>query len=578
MPVLKDCFKGYTWDLDKALPPEETVQRVLEAFNSTGRDILAGVERIDTQRLGIPVFVSLCGPEARKYLPGRKQMGKGSSTTQARASALMELVERYSFFTFWQDPKRWNRATWTESGKRHGQPLIPIERILQSVQDDLTPKQAVEVMDLVRWRFAPVENLSSGTVEHAPMDWFKTLNEFNGSSAGNTAEESILQGACELIERHVSALVDRECPALPTIDPASFSDPVLIDLVACFRRTNIRLLLKDFSLGMPAPTVAALAWDPATFPDHSEIVFTAGTAASPEKAAIRAVTEVAQLGGDFETGSNYEASGLRKFRSLEECAWLQSGDVVPVDSLPDIAHDNMRREIEALCKGLSVRGFTLYAADISHPELTIPAHFSFVPGFLFRERTAHASLGLFVGRRLSEESPPAEALAGLDTLDRHYPDNHFCDFFRGMVSLRQEDLDTAECLFAAAEGKQPSAEDRALAAFYRAYALTRREHWAAALPHLDRAIELSPDHHSYLNLRGAALYRQQRYAAAARDFQAALEQDRGSAMDLANLGLCYQALGKHRVALDHLENALKLDPDLEFARFRVEELRGLLSS
>ena len=105
------------------------------------------------------------------------------------------------------------------------------------------------------------------------------------------------------------------------------------DLVQRFKAQGIELILKDFSLGMPAPTVAALAWDPTTLGKTSEIVFTAGTSSSPVKAAIRAVTEVAQLGGDFCTNACYEASGLPKFASLDECQWLLEGETCSLSSL-----------------------------------------------------------------------------------------------------------------------------------------------------------------------------------------------------------------------------------------------------
>ena len=85
----------------------------------------------------------------------------------------------------------------------------------------------------------------------------------------------------------------------------------------------------------------ALVMDPATFPAASEIVFTAGTASSPQKAAIRALTEIAQLGGDFETGSNYEASGLPKFTRPEQFAWLTSGPMVSIHDLPSVADSDI---------------------------------------------------------------------------------------------------------------------------------------------------------------------------------------------------------------------------------------------
>ncbi|MDE8731489.1 YcaO-like family protein, partial [Desulfovibrio desulfuricans] len=95
-------------------------------------------------------------------------------------------------------------------------------------------------------------------------------------SARHCREESLLQSLSELIERHVCCREDRNLPTTPTIDPASCAfDPVLAELLAAFEREGVRIVLKDFSQGMPLPTVAAVAWDPKTFPDSSEIVYTA---------------------------------------------------------------------------------------------------------------------------------------------------------------------------------------------------------------------------------------------------------------------------------------------------------------
>ena len=175
--------------------------------------------------------------------------------------------------------------------------------------------------------FRSALNIGTDEHEYVPLDWFKKLNEFNGSSAGNTFEESISQGGCELVERHVCAVIDRTRQIVPTIDPKSSDDVVLNRLVACFENNGVTLILKDFTMGYPVPTVAAIAWDKKTFPALSEIVFTAGTAASPVKAAIRAITEVAQLAGDFETSRVYEASGLPKFTDLDQVKWLEEGQI-----------------------------------------------------------------------------------------------------------------------------------------------------------------------------------------------------------------------------------------------------------
>jgi len=405
-----------------------------------------------------------------------------------------------------------------------------------------------------------------------PLDWFKTLGEFNGSSAGNTPEESILQGACELVERHVCALIDREQPLLPSIDPASLEDAVLKELYAKFAAQGIQVWLKDFSLGMPVPTVGALAYDPATFPGLSEIVFTAGTATSPTKAAIRALTEVAQLAGDFATGAVYEASGLSKFSDLRETVWVTAGPSTPLSALPGIESGDIRTELKALLQGLGKRGYALYSVDIAHPSLGLPAHYSFVPGFHFRERDPHASLGLFVGRLLAEQSPEDEARAGLAVLSEIYGQAHFVPFFKGLLGLRLGDCQWASQQFEKAEPLQPDQEKQALSAFYSAYALTRIEDWAGAVPPLDRAVALCPEYKEYFNLRGVARFKQGLYELAARDFGQALQLDRGSAMDLANLGLCHKFMGDREPARTFLQEALALDPSLDFVRTHLAEL------
>ena len=100
--VLQDSYKQYSYDLDKVCAPEETVARVRYRFQKLNLDLLKNTLRIDSGRLDIPVYVSLCGVDAVRTIGTQKQMGKGSTPAQAEASALMELVERFSFFSFMQ--------------------------------------------------------------------------------------------------------------------------------------------------------------------------------------------------------------------------------------------------------------------------------------------------------------------------------------------------------------------------------------------------------------------------------------------------------------------------------------------
>ena len=560
-------IKTYTSDADKALSPEETVERTVLAFNRHGQAILKELKRIDTGRLGIPVYFSYYGARAREMgVPKRQQMGKGASAVQAQCSALMELAERYSYFGYVNNQHNFDRLTWSEATSRWGESLIPITEIIKSVDEDISVDKARTALDLVRWRFTPATNIHARRQVYVPLDWFKKLNEFNGSSAGNSFEESILQGACELVERHTNALLDLTRPITPTISPESISDPILKELLEKFTRHGIKVWLKDTTSDYPVPTISAIAYDPGTFPHLSEIVFAAGTATSPDKAAIRALTEVAQLAGDFHTGSNYEASGLPKFTSLREIEWLTSGETVSLSSLPDISQPDMGLELTCLSQGLADMGYTLYSVSTMHPDLNIPTNYNFIPGFLFRERTPNASIGLIVGRILAEETDPAIALDKLKQLSRIYRQAFFVPFFTGMAYMRMNELDAALQHFLEADKVQPDDESKAINAFYCAYTLSLMEKWQHTLPYLDRAIEHDPLVKEYFNLLGVAYYKQNNYETAAMNFQKALELDSGSATDIANLGLCYKEMGQSKAAAEMLSRALELDPTLCYAK------------
>ena len=67
-----------------------------------------------------------------------------------------------------------------------------------------------------------------------------------------------------------------------------------------------------------------------------------------------------------------------------------------------------------------------------------------------------------------------------------------------------------------------------------------------------------------------------RYEEAAAAFRAVLKVDKGSVMDLTNLGLCEKFLGQKEAAMEHLAAALEVDPSLDFARTHLEELKASL--
>ena len=107
-------------------------------MQATGLDILAEVRRVDVGRLGIPVYLSVCGRDARGIMPTRKQMGKGSSPEQARASAPDGADGTLCLFQFLATPAAYGQRHLGRGRRRFGKDLLPIEEIRRSVEDSLS--------------------------------------------------------------------------------------------------------------------------------------------------------------------------------------------------------------------------------------------------------------------------------------------------------------------------------------------------------------------------------------------------------------------------------------------------------
>jgi ribosomal protein S12 methylthiotransferase accessory factor len=568
--VLEDAFKTFTHDQDKIIPPEETLRRFREKLKALNVDLLKDTVRIDNGRLGIPVYLSRCGLDAQRVIGTRKQMGKGATPPQAEASAVMELAERFSLFSFIQDPSNFTFGCLTALRE----PAIPFEAIARSVHDasaDLPESR--RVFESLPFKWTRAFNLTRGQAVMVPFDWFFAINEFNGSSAGNCKEEAILQGICEVVERHVSSIISHEQRRVPAILPESAHDPLVVDMLAKYRACGIRLHLSDFTLDTGIPTVGVLAYDPQTHPHTSEIVWTAGTTPSPEKALSRALTEAAQLAGDFNTAANYVASGLPKFRRVEEARHVTDpGAEVALSSLPDLSNTNIRREIESCVQALARKGREVFLIETTHPVLQLPAYYTVVPGAHFRERSRSTSVLMFAAKHAAETLDTGEAIGALERIDAALPGKYFVQFYLGLIRLKAFAPQTALAHFRQALELNPDPTEVPSIYSYMGVASKDIGRFEEALEFLRSGAAIDPDRTDIHNLMGFCHFKRGEHEAAVAAFQRVIELDPSSAIDYANLGVNYQALGQTEKARDYFQIALRLDPTIDFARTRLSQL------
>jgi ribosomal protein S12 methylthiotransferase accessory factor len=568
--ILKDAFKHFTLDQDKILPPEETVVRFKNKLKKVDLDILEYTVRIDKGRLDIPVYFSSCGKDAIEIIGTKKQMGKGATPHQAEASAVMELAERFSFFSFCKNPENF----FIEKYRNLKENVIPYEMIAQSVHDnseDLNLSR--EIFEDLPLKWTKAFNLTRNQNILIPFNWFYTINEFNGPSAGNCVEEALSQGICEIVERHVSSLISQNHLRVPAIRANSVTDPLVIEMIEKYKRAGINIFISDFSLDMGIPSVGVLAYDPSTFPERSEIVWTAGTTPDPEKALSRALTEVAQLAGDFDTASKYVASGLPKLTRIKDAEFIiNPGERIDIQMLPELSNENIKIEVENCISALAKKGMDVIVVDTMHPLLDIPAFYTIIPGAHFRERSLGTSVGMFSAKILTENQTPHVAIKKLNKIERLLPTRYYIKFYLGSCHLALNDPATALEYFSQSLELDPTEQDVPSIYSYMGVSFNEMGEYLKALDVLKKAEAYDNERTDIYNSMGFSHFKLKEHEQAIRCFKRVLQLDPGSAIDYANIASNYRDMGQKEKAIQYYEISLAMDPSIEFARENLLKL------
>lgn len=568
--ILKDAYKKFTKDQDKIIPPEETLKNVKTKFAELDLDILDKTVRIDNGRLDIPVYFSVCGEDAVRLTGTTKQMGKGATPVQAETSAVMELVERYSFYNFANTPENFIVDTY-QNLKNQAMPFDMIAKSVHDHTDDLAKTREIFSQIPMKWTWG--FNLTTKEKILIPFDWFFAINEFNGTSAGNCTEEALCQGICEIVERHVSAIVCREKKSIPAIRPESAIDPAVKEMLSKYEKNAIKLFISDFTLNMGIPSVGVMAYDPSTFPKKSEIVWTAGTTPDPEKALSRALSETAQLSGDFNTGSNYVASGLPKYNAIKKGEYITTPDKhVNISELPDISNPNIKVEVENCLSELSKRNFEVITVETTHPQLALPSFYSVIPGAHFRERAAATSVGMFSCKLIVEKSSTQSAIKQLKHIDTTLPDAYYVKFYLGTCFLAADNPETAYRYLNTARQLNPDPQDIVSIYSYMGVCLKDMGDYRGALDVLQKGEALDKDRTDIYNLMGFCYFMLKDHERAIKCFKTVISLNPSSAIDYANIASNYRDMGDTNNAVAYYQIALSIDPSIEFARDNLEKL------
>ena len=372
---LKSAIKTYTLDQDKVITPEETLNKAYDVLARCHLDIFK--EFVPINILDIPLYFAKGGVDYVNTVHAEHSSGKGFTHKQAQASGLMELIERFSAFSY----KYELLHTYSEIKDK----VPDFKRffpLLTHMPDEA--KIITELADIpLHWSYA--YNLTKQQNTLIPQI-YQDIVWSNGLAAGNTIEEAILQGICEIIERHVVSNIELNKIETPTITPDSIQNPMAIELINKFKDTNMEIILKDFTLEMEIPTIGAIGYYKAgekLVDDYEWRMIVAGTHTDPLKALLRALTELVQALKSFLHLKKDKQEKLLKFvdegiiksgiLTKKAISYIEnSSQQTNFDEIKNYAKHDIKDEIEMCVNILAQKGIEILVVDMTHSELHIP--------------------------------------------------------------------------------------------------------------------------------------------------------------------------------------------------------------
>ena len=337
----------------------------------------------------------------------RTSGGKGITDVQARASALGEVLERYSLrfqgtelripgtfrelgeeavhpnrVALYSERQYRARVAWTarHTDRRH---YVP-ERFDPEARVDWTP---IWSMTERRHKLLPTEQLYYGPVSGPDntRDRGFFLGCSNGCASGSTLEEAVLQGFFELVERDAVAIWWYNRLRRPAVDLASFDDRWLSDLALHYEALDREVVALDLTSDLGIPVFAGLSHR--RHGEQERILLGLGCHLDARIALQRALTEMSQM-LSFELAGKASldkelGNGWLTWATRENQPYLAPDDTAPArvrDDIPSAGHPDLLDSIEFCRKKVEALGMEMLVLDQTRTDVGMPVVKVVVPG------------------------------------------------------------------------------------------------------------------------------------------------------------------------------------------------------
>ena len=368
--------------------PSCTLQRVLPILNTVGITRVANITGLD--QVGVPTWM-IVRPLARSLTVSQ---GKAATHELAKLSGIMESIEMYHAEHV-TPPGEW--APLSQFAKMDDY----VDPALLAVRSDATLDFESEIYwvqghDIVsgRPKWIPHELFDADCTKRSKNPIF--CQSSNGLSSGNSVEESILHGLCEVIERdqvsfwlETAQYTKRIANTLVSLD--SVDHPICLSLINKCREAALDVLIWYATTNIDIPVFTCTVADRAGRTFYP--IRTSGHGCHPLKsvALSRAITEALQsrlthiagtrddmfwddyLQGEFLCGLEANKSWLNKLLLSEGAIDYRTlPDVETYTTICDLLEHVKNRLIAAHCD-------TIIFVDLFQESFGIPVTYVCVP-------------------------------------------------------------------------------------------------------------------------------------------------------------------------------------------------------
>jgi ribosomal protein S12 methylthiotransferase accessory factor len=392
--ILRSVKKRYKEGTHRARLPNETLEWLEEIYSKADITRVADITGLD--RIGIPVFTAMRPLAAEGAIT--VYTGKGHTPQEAKISAIMEAIERFS-----GEPRDIGMV------KGSYEALCKSYRVLDPFTLNLPKLRRYSHNENLEW--VQGHSLISGEEIFVPAEAvfhpYRRENQLfrtntNGLATGNVIEEAILHGLLEVIERDAWSLF--ELGVIKGKDLQVEHCNLAGELLRKFRDASVQVYIKNITSDIGIPTIAVAIDDEVT-KDPALLSLGVGSHLVPEVALVRALTEAAQsrlttIHGTRE--DTYKAVfarriGYERMKRLNRRWFEESDEKTKMSELEGFDSDDVLEDIRYIINKLREAGLNeLIVVDLTRREVSVPAVRVIVPGLevyaLDKERMGRRAL------------------------------------------------------------------------------------------------------------------------------------------------------------------------------------------